>query len=130
MTDPYTGPAIVELFGHIRLAGTVTEAEMYGGKFLRLNIPANNNHPAVTQFIAYGALFRVTPTTDEIADGFAKGHRPAPVARYELPAINLGPPRTLGTVDTDDIGEFEDDPEAEADEDEDDDEDEDEEADL
>jgi hypothetical protein len=83
----FAGWAIVELMGHRRLAGFVTEAEIAGGKMLRLDVPAAP--PAaggITQFYAVGALYALTPTTEEIARGVAAHAIPAPVQRFELPA--------------------------------------------
>jgi hypothetical protein len=88
MTDEYGEDewCIVELFGHIRLAGRVSEVERFSVKMLRLDIPKRDGDGwLTTQFIGGAALFRVTPTTEEEARGVAAISQPEPVHRWELP---------------------------------------------
>ncbi|MGI5223553.1 hypothetical protein [Actinoallomurus sp. CA-142502] len=73
--------AILELLGHRRLAGRVTEAQIAGASFLRIDVPSE---PPATQFYAPGAVYAITPTTEEIARAVARRYAPAPVQRYEL----------------------------------------------
>lgn len=72
---------ILELFGHRRLAGYLTEQEIAGQGFLRLEIPEQ-----ATQFYSPSAVYGITPTTEEIARRVAKGSNPAPIHQWELPA--------------------------------------------
>lgn len=81
MSDTFEGWAVVELMGHRRLAGKVSEQEIAGAAFLRLDVPAEQ---PVTQFYSASAVYCITPTTEEIARGLAARIRPAPVHRYEL----------------------------------------------
>ncbi len=120
-SDTFSGWAILELMGHRRLAGYVTETELAGQGVLRLDVPAHpwvdgctcgSGTPAsldpqdhrhvcqmfrapddeqpgdvhATQFYAPTALYCLTPTTEQVARGLAARSRPAPVARWELPA--------------------------------------------
>ena len=73
--------AIVELLGHRRMAGKLTEATIAGGAFLRLDIPSKSG--PITQFYAPGAVYCITPTTEEIATAIAKESEP-PISRWEL----------------------------------------------
>lgn len=75
---------IVELFGHVRLAGRVSEIERFGGKMLRLDIPKPDGGWAATQFVGHAALYRVTPTTEDIARASAAHLQPEPMQRWEL----------------------------------------------
>ena len=94
MADAFEGWAIVELMGHRRLAGFVTEQEIAGSAFLRLDIsgPVTDDPvarrdgfaAAVTQFYSPGAVYCITPTTEEIARQIGARSRPAPVQRFEL----------------------------------------------
>lgn len=74
---------IVELLGHIRMAGYVTEEEKFGGKLGRIDIP--NGDGFITQYFGHSAIFRVTPTTEEVARSVAKMNQPRPVHHFELP---------------------------------------------
>src|SRR4029077_10618064 len=49
-TEAYAGWAIVELFGHVRLAGQVSQVEQYGSTMLRLDVPEVDGHPGFTSF--------------------------------------------------------------------------------
>ena len=85
--DAFEGWCIVELMGHRRLAGHVSEQEIAGSAFLRLDVHARGEAAAavVTQFYAPAAVYCITPTTEQIARQLGDRLRPEPVARYELP---------------------------------------------
>lgn len=78
---------ILELMGHRRLAGRLTEEEIAGTAFLRLDIPDGGKAPAATQYYAAGAVYAITPTTEALARQVALRDRPAPVSRWELPQL-------------------------------------------
>jgi hypothetical protein len=80
----YEGWAIVELFGHVKLAGQVREAVQYGTRMLRLEVPAIDGRPGFTTFKGGGALYALTPCSEEVARALLKRLRPEPVARYEI----------------------------------------------
>jgi hypothetical protein len=82
----YQGWAIVELMGHRRLAGRVSEVTQYGTTQLRLDVPGEGDTIAATQFYSGGALYCVTPTDEKTARAVARLGRPEPVQRWELPA--------------------------------------------
>lgn len=98
----YEGWAIVELMGHRRLGGYVTEAEIAGAAMLRLDIPENEivdvpdvllgTPPAdvyATQFYSGAALYCLTPVTETMARAIRS--RPRPVEQWELPRPALQP---------------------------------------
>lgn len=77
--------AIVELMGHVKLAGKLTEEERFGAKMGRIDIP-RDAEKFVTQYFGGGSVYRITPTTEEIARAVAARNAPAPVHAWELPA--------------------------------------------
>lgn len=93
MTDPDTtaspepiGWAVLELMGHRRLGGYVSEVEIAGKGFLRIGIPDNRPDSLhAEQFYSPGAVYAITPTTEEAARLVAAHNRPAPLHRWELP---------------------------------------------
>jgi hypothetical protein len=108
MPDPYEGWAIIELMGHRRLAGHVTEQQIAGAGFLRLDVHDSDGTVA-TQFYSPSSVYCLTPTTEDIARSLAAKLRPAPVHRFELE-----PPARPASYDDDlddnyDVGD-EDDP--------------------
>jgi hypothetical protein len=84
-TRPYEGWAIVELMGHRRLAGRVSQAEQYGVAMLRLDVPATDDAQAATQFYGGSSIYCVTPVSEEVARRVAECNSPAPVHTWELP---------------------------------------------
>jgi len=84
------GWAIVELLGHVRLAGRVSEEEHFGAKLGRLDIPMAGGG-FTTQFFGGSAVYRLTPVTEVIARAVAERNQPEPVSRWELPARAAAP---------------------------------------
>lgn len=84
--------AIVELMGHVKIAGHVTEAEVFGAKMGRVDIP-NSDGGFTTQYFSGGSVYRLTPTTEDIARAVAVRNQPAPVYHWDLPkALTAGNP--------------------------------------
>jgi hypothetical protein len=83
VSDPFEGWAIVEIMGHRRLAGMVTEQDIAGTAFLRLDIPAQAGN-GITQFYSPSSVYCLTPTTENIARKVGARLQPQPVSRFEL----------------------------------------------
>jgi hypothetical protein len=81
----YEGWAIMELMGHRKLAGRVSEATIGGASFIRLDIPKEGGLDFATQFYAPAAVYCITPATEALARQYASNFQPRPVTRYELP---------------------------------------------
>jgi hypothetical protein len=79
--------ALVELFGHQKIVGKVSEASLAGGAFLRVDVPALGSGAAFTRFYGPGAIYSINPVTEEIARGLMTQYRNEPVSRFDLPQI-------------------------------------------
>lgn len=97
--ETFEGWAILELMGHRRLAGRVSQAELAGAAFIRIDIPSGDGDIA-TQFYAPAALYCLTPTTEAIARQVAMNYQPEPVTRWELRAIEAS--SSSRSIDDDD----------------------------
>lgn len=87
-SDPFAEWVILELMGHRRLAGYLTEVEIAGQGFLRLDVyPGDVVGASTTQFYRPGAVYCITPATEELARTVAKHSTPEPVSRFEFPAL-------------------------------------------
>lgn len=75
--------AIVELLGHVRIAGRVSQVERYGAKMGRIDIPQADGS-FVTQFFGGGSIYRETPTTEDIARRAAMMSSHSPVHLWQL----------------------------------------------
>lgn len=53
--------AVIELFGHSRIAGKVTNVSIAGCGFIRLQVPAHKGRPAYTRDIAPKAVYAINP---------------------------------------------------------------------
>lgn len=85
--DSYTGWAILELMGHRRLAGRISEGSVGGVPLLRIDVYVGSaTAPEVTQFYGSPAIYCVTPSTEELCRRMAVA--PALVSPYELPALD------------------------------------------
>ena len=76
--------AILELMGHRRLAGMVTEQQIGGASFIRIDVPGSDGAAVSTQFYAPGAVYCITPTTEETARLFAANHQPEPISTWDI----------------------------------------------
>ncbi len=72
----------MELMGHRKLAGMVSDQTFAGVPFIRIDIP-----DSATQFYSPAAVYCITPTTEAIAKAFAKGNTPEPVHPWEIKQI-------------------------------------------
>jgi hypothetical protein len=87
MTNSQTSPgvegyAILELLGHRRLAGWLSEQEIAGHGFIRLDTSTEGGS-LVTSFHAPASVYAITPCTEEIAREIARS-APKPVERWDL----------------------------------------------
>jgi hypothetical protein len=83
--------AVLELFGHVRLAGRVTEASIGGCSFLRVDVPDAEGGIQFTRYFGNGAIYSMTPVTEEVARRVGNGSAQAPVKPWEMPKPALPP---------------------------------------
>lgn len=76
---------VIELLGHRRHAGRVSEQQIAGATFLRVDIPLNNGQD-LTQFYGPGSVYCITPVTEEVARSVARNNQPQPIHQWELPS--------------------------------------------
>lgn len=89
MTDTFENYCIVELFGHQKIAGKVTEQAIGGQGFIRVDVPATKQYPAFTRFFGHGAIYAMTPVSEEIAMRAAERLYVEPVTVYIEPSRQL-----------------------------------------
>jgi hypothetical protein len=65
--DAFESWAFVELFGHMRIAGKVSESTIGGCSFVRLDVPATTGKPGYTRYLGNGAIYSITPCSEEYA---------------------------------------------------------------
>ena len=112
-SEKFDSWAIVELFGHQRIAGRVTEATIGGCALLRVDVPdqpategdrwssGQSAIPAYTRYFGNGAIYSMTPCTEEVAVRAAAGMRAAPPMPFSINSLNR-PALTNGDDDSGD----------------------------
>ena len=77
--------AIVEIMGHQKFAGRVSEQIVAGSALLRIDIPAQGEQVAFTKLFGMSSVYAITPTTELIATAVASKLRQVPIGIYDLP---------------------------------------------
>jgi hypothetical protein len=89
--------AILELFGHKRLAGLVREVTIAGGSFLRVDVPDENGRTEYTRYYNPAAIYSISPTDQPIAVALAQKVKEPPITRYDLTRFTKSLP--VGVLD-------------------------------
>lgn len=93
--EGFVGWAIVELFGHKRMAGHVSSQVVAGGALVRIDVPETpaDGRPATaayTKLVGIAAIYGITPVGEEVARRAAREierwNDPLPVQLPQLPA--------------------------------------------
>jgi hypothetical protein len=97
LPQPFDQWAILELMGHVRLAGRVSEVELFGTKMGRIDVP-NASGGFTTQLFGGASVYRLTPCAEDVARAVAASSQPQPVHRWELPAPKSDDNPVVGRV--------------------------------
>lgn len=79
------GWALVEIMGHKRYAGRVSEENVIGVPMLRIDVPAIRELPPFTKYFAAGAIYGITPCSETEATMLAEG-----IGERAVPAMFTG----------------------------------------
>lgn len=90
-TETFDEWCVLELMGHRRLAGRVREVQIAGSGFLRLDVPAADDTPGATQFIAPGSVYAIHPVDEQTARLASARFRPEPISQWEIKALTALP---------------------------------------
>jgi hypothetical protein len=82
MTENNDSWAIVELMGHVSLAGRVTKPGEYGGLW-QIDVPDGETFR--TEFFGSQSVYRIRMVSEEIARGYARPSRD--IIAYDAPII-------------------------------------------
>lgn len=96
-TQKFESWAVVELFGHQRIAGLVTEATIGGCSFVRVDVPEQPAGqysaavPAYTRYFGQGAIYALNPCSEQGARYTASEIRARPPIAYDPNVIEQRP---------------------------------------
>lgn len=101
MTEAFESFCIVELFGHQKIAGKVSEQVIGGQSFVRVDVPATKRSAAFTRMFGAGAIYSITPVSEELAQKAAESIFVEPVTVYIAPDRRLPEPEEEDDLDHD-----------------------------
>jgi len=84
-TKPFDQWCILEVMGHQKFAGRVTEQVIGGASFIRIDVPETKRHGPFSKLFGAGSIYALTPVEESIARGVAETLGVAPLNVYELP---------------------------------------------
>lgn len=76
--------AIVELFGHSKIAGKVTEQSVGSSSFVRVDVPETESHPSFTRLFNPSAIYAINPVTEEVAKYMAVQIQSQPIQSWDV----------------------------------------------
>jgi len=84
--------AVVEIMGHKKYAGHVTEHAMGGASFVRIDVPEitlqdGQKLAAFTKLFGAGSVYCISPCTEETAKAFAARLMAESFSRFEAPRL-------------------------------------------
>ncbi len=87
MADEQEQWAIIDLFGHQRLAGRLSEHGLGGTSFVRVDVPSCGDTPEFTRLLGNGAIYSISFVSEDIARKVAGYVQARPVQPYEMMQI-------------------------------------------
>lgn len=86
-TDPpaFDQWCILEIMGHQRFAGRVSEITIAGFGMLRLDVPQTPSQPAFTRIFIGASVYAISPVTEETARLLAAKLGQSPISLYDMP---------------------------------------------
>lgn len=90
-TEKFECWGLVEVMGHSRYAGKISEQAVGGCNFVRVDVPAFEGSPAFTKLLGQSSIFAITPTSEQVARGMAQQFRKQPINVYDLPPMERQP---------------------------------------
>lgn len=76
--------AIIDLFGHQKIAGKVSEQQVGGCAFVRVDVPKTDKQAPFTRLFGAGAIYAITITDEETAKAAATYYEPEPMDRWTV----------------------------------------------
>lgn len=109
--DKFEQWCILEIMGHQRFAGLVSEQTIGGASFVRIDVPEVDGRPAFSKLFGASSIYCISPCTEQVARMMAAELRRQPLSIYDLPEevrAKLRQPVLSGPVRDDDSFDDED----------------------
>lgn len=76
--------AVVELFGHQKLAGVVSEHSLGSSTFIRIDVPETDSQPKFTRIVNPSAIYAINPVTEEVMLKMAERICQKPIEAWDI----------------------------------------------
>lgn len=76
--------AVVELFGHQRIAGKVSEQSIGVATFVRIDVPETTQQPKFTRIVNPTAIYAINPVTEEVMLQMAEMITSKPIDSWDI----------------------------------------------
>ena len=76
--------ALVELFGHAKIAGYLTEQSIGGTNMIRVDVPATDKQPAFTRLFGSAAIYSINPVDEVTAKFYADRLDQKPIQIWDV----------------------------------------------
>lgn len=76
--------AIVELFGHNRMAGKVSEQTIGSASFIRIDVPETTQQPKFTRLVNPSAIYAINPVTEEVMLVMSESISSRPIESWDI----------------------------------------------
>jgi hypothetical protein len=76
--------AIVEVMGHSEYAGFVSSESIAGAAMLRVDVPETSKRAAFTKYLSTGAIYGISPCTEETARARAESQQATPISSWSV----------------------------------------------
>lgn len=83
-TGKFEMHCMVELFGHQKIAGKVTEQVIAGSGFIRVDVPKTSKREGFTRLYGPSAIYAMTPVSEQIAQMMADRLEVEAVSEWQL----------------------------------------------
>ena len=80
--------AIVELLGHQKIAGQVSEQPLAGTNMLRIDVPETKSNPAFTRLVGGSAIYAINPCSEDVAKYVAENLMVKPIEAWDIREYN------------------------------------------
>jgi hypothetical protein len=91
--------AIVDVMGHQRYIGRVSEQVIAGKGFVRVDVPASDGESGFTKLIGPDAIHSISPISEQLAREMCGRRRQYPIESYALPKVKRLPAGTETLID-------------------------------
>lgn len=83
-TTSFEAWALIELFGHNKLAGRCSEQNVAGSNMLRVDVPETKSNPSFTRLLNHAAIYAINPVTEDVARMMAERIEAKPIESWDI----------------------------------------------